>query len=131
MRRMNYSRPARVARVTGRRVGAKGRPQMNRERDERKRDLDIERSWTDSGWILKKSIDDVALSFELNTKPKTSQVTLAVGDWLRFVWKDTEEVMVLTKIKTSKTSTIYHVERAIHRTKPTAFGVLTDIYVNR
>ena len=63
--------------------------------------------------------------------PKTSQVALLAGDWLRFVWKDTEEIMLLTKIKTSKVGTTYHVERAIHRTKPTAFGQLTDIYVNR
>ena len=131
MRRLNYSRPARVAKVSGRRVGDKGRPRLRMEREERKRDLDIERSWSDSGWILKKSINTAATSFELNTKPKTSQVALLAGDWLRFVWKDTEEIMLLTKIKTSKVGTTYHVERAIHRTKPTAFGQLTDIYVNR
>ena len=135
MRRLNYSRPARVARVTGRRVGDKGTPRLRMEREERKRDLDIERSWKDSGWQLPNKFTlralDIDNSFTLTAKAKTSQVALAEGDWLKFQTKNTNEIMLLVKIKTSKSGTTYFVERAIHRTKMAAWDQTATIYVNK
>tara|TARA_B100001250_G_C19816234_1_gene798582 strand:+ start:5482 stop:5883 length:402 start_codon:yes stop_codon:yes gene_type:complete len=133
VRRLNYSRPARVARVSGKRVGDKGRPRLRREREERKRDVDIERSWNLSGWQLpNKGTLSVADNFPLTAIPKTAQKVLAVGDWLKFESnKGGLEIMLISKIKTSKGVTTYFVERAIHRTKMSTWDSTATIYINK
>ena len=53
MRRLNYSRPGKVARVSGKRLGDVGRPKLRRERQRRKLDYDKEKAastWHDSNY---------------------------------------------------------------------------------
>ena len=136
MRRLNYTRPGRVARVSGRRLGDIGRPRSRDTRQRAKFDFDVERSWNPSGWQLPNKFTLRALdtddNFTLTAKAKTTQIALAEGDWLRFESnKGVSEVMLITKIKTSKSGTTFFVERAIHRTKLAAWDINATIYVNK
>ena len=97
MRRLNFTRPGRVAKVSGKRLGDIGRFKMKRSREKRKRRIYMDNEsakWYDSNHQLTVTVNAITTLLTIDGWAKPI-IVISVGDILKI---DNEEIEV-TKIK--------------------------------
>lgn len=124
MRRLNFTRPGRVAKVSGKRLGDIGRFKMKRSREKRKRRIYMDNEsakWYDSNHQLTVTVNAITTLLTIDGWAKPI-IVISVGDILKI---DNEEIEV-TKIKGNK----YTVNRAFNGTKPFQHNSGSTVYID-